>query len=58
MDMGSLYAFLHSAEKIDINMTIAYVKGIASGMHHLQSEGIVYVFNSSSLSQSVLISIV
>jgi fyn-related kinase len=42
MDMGSLYAFLHSAEKIDINMTIAYVKGIASGMHHLQSEGIVH----------------
>ncbi len=39
---GSLYAYLHSDAQIDAAQTIRFAKGIASGMSHLHTEGIIH----------------
>jgi len=43
LDAGSLYDFLHNSDqKLDSNLMMAIVKGIAAGMLHLHSEGIIH----------------
>jgi serine/threonine protein kinase len=39
---GSLYAYLHSDAQIDAAQTMRFAKGIASGMSHLHTEGIIH----------------
>jgi len=39
---GSLYALLHSDAIVDDNQKIKFCKGIASGMSHLHTEGIIH----------------
>jgi len=41
-EKGSLYNYLHSQSPIDDDQKIKFVKGIASGMSHLHTEGIIH----------------
>jgi len=43
LDQGSLYGFLHGGDvKIDTNMMMTLVKGVAAGMLHLHREGLIH----------------
>jgi len=42
MEHGSLYSFIHSENKVDTNLLVNLIKGIAAGMLHLHKEGIVH----------------
>jgi len=42
MDQGSLYAYLHGDSKIDTNILMNLVKGIAAGMLHLHKEELIH----------------
>jgi len=39
---GSLFKLIYSSSPIEPNQTIRFIKGIASGLHHLHQEGIIH----------------
>lgn len=42
MHGGDLLTFLEKEEEISVNIRVQFVRGIASGMNHLASQGIVH----------------